>query len=131
MIQNPIVPPNNNIGAVLTLTAASASGSSATYTNATAIGIQVGINVTGITGTSPTLQVTIEGIDPVSGTTFTVLQSASITADGYTVLTVYPGIAATANVSDNGVLPYLWKLAYTIGGTTPAVTATISAVTLV
>lgn len=48
---------------------------------------------------------TLQGIDPISGSTWTILQSAAVAAVGTTVLTVFPGAPATANVSANDFLP--------------------------
>jgi hypothetical protein len=127
MQQPPLYPPNTNLGALVTLTAASASVTSAQQTNSLYHGVTVGINVTAISGTSASLTVTIQGVDPVSGTTFTLLASAAITATGYHTLTLFPGITATANVSANTVLPLYWQVSCAIAGTTPSVTATVSA----
>lgn len=131
MPQTPYAPPNVNLGNLVTLTAASAGVNSAVQINNFYRGVQIGIDVTAITGTSPTLTVTLEGVDPVNGSTFTVLASAALSSTGYTTLTVFPGIAVTSNVSANTVLPFNWKIATAIGGTTPAVTATITAAALV
>ncbi len=132
MPQTPYYPPNTNLGTLVTLSAASAGVNSAVQLNNFYRGVLVGIDVTAITGTSPTLTVTIEGVDPVTNTaTFTVLASASITTTGYTTLVVYPGVAVTANETASTVLPYNWKVVTAIGGTTPAVTATVTAVAIV
>ena len=68
MPQNPYYPLNKNLGEVVTLTAASAGVNSAVQTNSQWRGVVVSIDVTAITGTSPTLVVTLQGKDPVSGT---------------------------------------------------------------
>lgn len=91
-------------------------------------GALVYVNITALTGTSPTLTVTIQAKTPVSGVYYTVLASAALTATGLTVLRVYPGLAATANLSANDILPASYRVITAIGGTTPAVTATVSAV---
>ena len=127
MAQIPYYPPNTNLGALVTLTAASTGTASAVQVNPFYKGVQIGIDVTAITGTSPTLTVTLEGVDATTGSTFTVLASAAISAAGYTTLTVYPGIAVSANATADTVLPYKWKISTAIGGTTPAVTAQITA----
>lgn len=91
-------------------------------------GIKLVVDITGLTGTTPSLTVTIRGRDPVSGKAYTILASAALTANGTTILTVYPGIPATANVSANDVLPAHWDLLLTLGGTGgPTVTCTIAA----
>lgn len=112
-------------------TAAAVGANSADYSDARAIGLIVGINITAITGTTPTLTVTVQGKDPHSGTYYTVLASAALTAAGYTELVIYPGSTVAANVSVARPIPINWRISTTIGGTTPAVTATVSAQTIV
>lgn len=131
MPQIPYVATNNDLGAIATLTAASASGVTANLTNSGCSGVQVRINVTAITGTSPTLTVTVQGYDPASATYFTLLASAAISATGFTTLTIHPGTTAAANSVANTSVPAYWRVSYAIGGTTPAITGTISACTLV
>lgn len=117
----------NQDSTVATLAAAVASAISADQVNANGRGVQISINVTGITGTTPTLTVVLQGKDPASGAYYTLLTSAAISAAGFTQLTLYPGLVAAANVAANSVLPRTWRISYTIGGTTPSVTATIGA----
>lgn len=114
------------VAAVTALAAASAAVNSADFTNNTCRGVKVIIDITAITGTSPTLTVTIQGKDAVSGKYFTILASAALNATGTTVLTVYPGLTNAANVTAADLLPRDWRISPVIGGTTPAVTATIS-----
>ncbi len=90
-------------------------------------GLKLVIDVTAISGTGPSLTVTILGKDPVSGKTWTILASAALAATGTTVLTVYPGLPATANVSANDVLPPVFQIQAVVAGTTPSVTATVAA----
>lgn len=88
-------------------------------------GIQVGINITAITGTSPTLTVTIQGKDVASGQYYTLLASAALNATGFTLLTIYPGLTVAANSVANQVMPRTFNIKAVVGGTTPSVTATI------
>lgn len=118
---------NTDTAALVTLASASAGGNSADLTNVNNRGLKVVVNVTSITGTTPSLTVTIQGKDAASGAYYTLLASAAITAAGTTVLTVYPGQTASANVSANDVLPRTWRVLYAIAGTTPAVSATVGA----
>lgn len=68
-------------------------------------GIVVYLNVTAITATG-TVTLTIQGVEPTIQTAvYTVLASAAIGAVGLTVLRVYPGIAVTANVTANDIIP--------------------------
>lgn len=127
-MSNPI---NGHTAALLTYAAAAAGSNSADQSNPLHRGVKVVIDVTAIAGTTPTFTVTIRGKDPASGKYFTILASAALTATGTVVLTVYPGIAAVANVSASDVLPDTWRIETAIGGTTPTVTATISALKLI
>lgn len=127
MNQPPLYPPNSQLGALATLTAASTGGTSAAQVNSLWRGLTLFVNISALTGTSPTLTVTIQGVDPVSGATVTLLASTAIAATGVHMLQIYPALPATANVSANAVLPSNWQVIWAIGGTTPAVTATISA----
>ncbi len=111
---------------LITLTAASAGGQSADQDNRLHRGLMVFINITALTGTGPTLTVTVQGRDRVSGQYFNFLSSTALSAVAFTRLLVYPGVTATANFSDNDVLSPTWRILYAIGGTTPAVTGTIS-----
>lgn len=122
------VPANINTAALITHTAASAGVSGADQTNLNARGLLLGINITAGTGTSPTLQVIVEGKDAVSGTYYQLLASAAIAATpGFTLLSLYPGLTAAANLVANQVLPRTWRVRTVIGGGTPAVTATVGA----
>lgn len=117
----------NSNKTLLTLAAAAVSGNSATLDNAFWNGLQLGVNITALTGTTPTLTVIIEGQDDASGQWYTLLSSAALAATGFTLLSLYPAVVAVANVSIPQVLPKTWRIRYVIAGTTPAVTATIGA----
>lgn len=119
---------NHDTSALLTLTAQGAgtvNGGDQASVNSR--GVQVGINITAITGTLPTVTVTVQGKDAASGQYYTLLQSAAIAAAGFTLLTLYPGAPSTANVSSPQVLPATWRVIATVAGTGPAATATIGA----
>lgn len=123
---------NSNTAAMLTLTAQGAGTVlGADQSNTQGRGVQVGVNITALTGTSPTVTVTIEGKDTASGAYYTLLASAAIAATGFTLLTVYPGAPSTANVSSPQVLPKTWRVKAVVAGTTPAATATIGASVIV
>lgn len=123
---------NNDLGATLALTAAGVGTTTAPYdVNPSHRGVTVVVNITAITGTTPTLTVSIVGHDPVSDTDYTLLTSAALAATGQTVLTVYPGCIAAANLTANAPLPNLWTVKAVVAGTGPAVTATISGLTTV
>lgn len=117
-----------DLGTLITHTAASAGVSGPVFPTNTGAGLLVFINITAITGTTPTLTVTLRGsIDGGATNTYTILASAALNATGLTVLRVYPGLTAAANLTANDVAPGWCQITTAIGGTTPAVTATISA----
>lgn len=87
--------------------------------------LRVVIDVTAITAT-PSVVVTIDGLDPVSGKYWNLLTSAAITATGTTVLTVGPGLPVTANVSANQVLPDTLRITMTHGDA-DSITYTVAA----
>jgi hypothetical protein len=91
-------------------------------------GIKLVIDITANGGTG-TLTVTIQGKDPGSGKYYTILASTALAAVATTTLTVYPGIAASANVAASDVLPSTWRVQAVVG--TNNVTATIGATVLV
>lgn len=112
---------------LVTLSAASASGNSADQVNVNGRGVQLVIDVTAITGTTPSITVTIQGKDAASGKYYTLLQSAAISTVSTNLLTIYPGGLNAANVASPTVLPRTFRVLYSIAGTTPAITATIGA----
>lgn len=126
MSQPPLTRKNSAV-TVATLTAASTGGTSSLLNNLSGKGVQVIVNITALAGTSPTLTVTISGIDPASGLPYTLLESTALAADGMTVMTVYPGVTATANLDASAPVPATFQVSWAIGGTSPAVTATIGA----
>ena len=127
----PPAAPTADVGAVLTYAAASVGTNGTDQTNGgLQRGIKIVVDITAITGTSPTLTVTLQGKDLASGKYYTILASAALAAVGTTVMTVYPALVAVANLTANDVLPRTYRIISAIGGTTPAVTATIGVTTL-
>ena len=72
-------------------------------------GLHVIINVTAITAT-PSVVPKVQGLDPASGVWYDLLVGVAITATGMTVLKVYPGITALANVAASDLLPAHWRV---------------------
>lgn len=111
-------------------TVLNASGNSVDYYSG-ASGLDVYFNITALTGTTPSLTVTIQGKDPVSGQYYTILASAAVTTAVFTHLQAVDGIAVAANLTANMQMPPIWRLAWTIGGSAgPTVTCSISATPL-
>lgn len=97
---------------LLTSAAITANSNSTDQTNTSYRGIKVYLATGGFGASESTMTVTIQGKDPVSGNYFTILTSASLSASAFVVLTVYPGITASANVSASDVLPKSWRVSY-------------------
>lgn len=90
-------------------------------------GIRVKINLTGAPGgTTPTMTVTIQGVDVPSGQKWTLLQSAALNAQGFVVLEVFPGATPAANLTANDELPSDFNVHVAFGGTNPSFTGSIS-----
>lgn len=120
---------NRDLGSILTLTAqAAGTVNGATQgPNMDGCGVAVVVDVTAITGTGPSVTVTIQGLDQASGKWRTLLASAAISTVSTTTLYVFPGSTVTANAAANAFLPVEWRVIAVVAGTTPAVTATIGA----
>ena len=118
-----------HLGTLVTHTAAGAGTvTGPVFDTQMGLGLLIFINVTAITGTSPTVTVTLKGLIDETGTaSYTIIASAALNATGLTVLRIYPGLTAAANLVVNDVVPGRCQISSVIGGTTPAVTATISA----
>ena len=102
------------------------TGTGATQTNYDAVGAVVTIIMGAVSGTTPTFVGKLQ-MSQDSGTTWVDIPgaaTASITASGNYTLTCYPGATVVANASVSLPLPRTWRLAWTIGGTTPSFTIT-------
>ena len=128
----PAIPMLGNVDALLmTHTAAAAGAVSVDQTNSNGRGVQIGINVSAITGVTAAITAIIEGRDMASGVYYTLFASAAIAAAGFTLLTLYPGSLAVANLVTNQILPRTWRLRTVISGASPSVTATVGASVIV
>lgn len=87
------------------------------------------LDVTAVSGTTPTLDIKLQYRDVVSGKFIDIPLAifTQKTATGSDVLTIYPAIAVVANESVNGVLPINYRVVGTITGTTPSFTFTLTA----
>jgi hypothetical protein len=104
----------NSTVAVLPSAARAATTTSDDFLNRNAKGLHLVIDVTAITAT-PSITVTIQGKDYLSGKYYTILASAAISTTGTTVLKVFPGSAVTSNLSANDMLPVNWRVSVTHG----------------
>ena len=88
-------------------------------------GLHLVIDVTAVTAT-PSVVFTIKGKDPVSGKVWTILASAAIVATGTTILKVYPGLTAAANLVASDVLPPTWQVT-AVHGDADSITYSVTA----
>ena len=91
-------------------------------------GIAVTVDVTAVSGTSPTLTVKLQAYDQVSGKYIDVpgAVTASITGTTTARYVVHPAITASSNVAVAQVCPEMFRLVATIGGTTPSFTMSVT-----
>ncbi len=91
--------------------------SSSDQTNRQARGVTLYLDITASGGTTETLDIKVQGKDPVSGKYFDIAGAAFAQqlATGVAVLTIYPGIAETSDISVSDVLPLTWKVVATVG----------------
>lgn len=106
------------------------SFNSAVQTNYDHRGVAIIINVTAVTGTeTPTMVAKLQVRDELSLNFIDIpgAVTASITATGQTLLTIYPGLTASANSKVDYPLPRTYRVVYTITGTTPSFTFSTTA----
>lgn len=114
--------------AILTSAARTATGQTGDFT-VPGRGMTLFLDISAASGTTPTLDVKVQAKDPVSGeyVDWPSAAFAQKTATGTDTLTIYPGITASANRAVSSILPNIWRVVYTIGGTTPSFTFTLAA----
>lgn len=116
---------NNAVVTVDSSSARTATGTGTTAVNYNARGMIAHINVTAVSGTSPTLVMKLQfSSDGTNWTDMPGAATVSINANGYYYLAVYPGMSIVANQSISWPVPRNWRFAWTIGGTTPSFTFT-------
>lgn len=121
---------NNREFLAATLAAAAAGGNSVDIDNPHGDSLHLVVDITAITGTTPSITVTVQGKDPASGKYYTLLASAALSAVATTVLRIFPGAVAAANTVANDFVPRTFRILWAIAGTTPAVTGTIGGTVL-
>lgn len=100
--------------------ARTADGTSAVFEAQNATRVAVTLDVTAASGTSPTLDVKLQGKDPASGEWFDIATFTQAT--GVTTETVWVGGGA-----DTEFLTRTFRVSYTIGGTSPSFTFSVGA----
>lgn len=112
-----VITPVSNAGGVLTVLASAArtaTPDTQEYEVAGFSGLHLIVDVTAIV-TTPSITVTILGVDRTSGQTYTILASAAITTVSTTVLKVGAGLTAAANSVANDVLPPIIRISVAHG----------------
>lgn len=110
----------------MTLTGVTASPSNGdTLENLSSQSAHIIINITALTGTTPTATFTVQGYDESSNTYYTMLVSTALNATGQTILKIGPSVTAAANLALNDFIPKFFRVVCVLGGTTPNITATV------
>lgn len=99
---------------VFTSAARTATATSEVFSNQGCRGLHLIIDATASAAT-PSVVFTIQGVSPLGGDTYTLLASAAVTGAATSVLKVYPGLTAAANLVASDVLPPLWQVTATAG----------------
>lgn len=87
-------------------------------------GIKLYLDITAVTGSSPTLDIKLQSFDKLSEKWFDIPAAAFAqkTGTGQDDLTIYPTVTDTANESVADLLPDTWRIVATLGGTDPVFT---------
>ena len=118
----------NVAGTLLASAAQTTTVATAAQVNTNARGVTVFVNVTAVSGTTPTLAPIIQAQDPVSAVWAELNPTpTNITATGLFIYQVYPaeiGPAAASGITQVTAtqLPRNWRVNFVIGGTTPSFT---------
>ena len=82
------------------------------------------VDVTAVSGTTPTLTAQLQSLDPASGKWVNLSGVVTATINSISTVTLQVGqwIPTVANSTINSILPNTLRIAYTIGGTTPSFT---------
>jgi hypothetical protein len=100
----------------MTLSNVTATTNGGDLENLSSRGAHIVIKITGLTGTSATF--TVQGKDALSGDYYTILASAALTGTGTTVLRIYPGLTASANLVASDVIPRFFRVIMTAASLT-------------
>lgn len=113
---------------VFSSAARTATEDSADQVHAGYRGVHLVLDITVVSGTTPTLDVKLQRKDETSGKYVDIPGAAFAqkTGTGTDDLVVYPGVAETANRSVSDILSEAWRVVATIGGTTPSFTFSLA-----
>lgn len=113
---------------VFATAARTVTANSTDQVNYAAKGIYLVLDITAASGTTPTLDVKLQGLDPVSAKYVDIPGAvyAQKTTTGTSSLVLYPGVTESANAQESHPLPLDWRAVATIGGGTPSFTFTLA-----
>ena len=136
--ENSRLMPNSHVTIFSSSARGAGANNSNTITTHTSKGGIFWLEITAKSGTSPTLDVKLQGYDQdggdwvdlgdnVAGTgAYAFSQKSSISEPVRDQLTVYPGLTASGNAVCSGILPNQFRAVATVGGSsTPTVTFTL------
>ena len=92
------------------------------FTNDVSMGIALFLDVSAVSGTGATLDLSVQWKDPISGAYFTIGSFAQKTlAGGVTTddLMIHPALTVVTNRKLSALLPRVWRVNAVIGGTPP------------
>jgi len=119
---------DNYATVISTLLARTSTNNTNTITNYDAKGAIFLINTTAVSGEGATMVAKIQIQDILSGVWVDMpgASTINITSTGQTILTVYPGLTPSSNTKIDSPLPRIYRVFYTITGTTPSFTYSTS-----
>ena len=103
---------SNVEGTALISAARTATVSSADITNLGGLGVTVVLDVTASAST-PSVVLTIEGKDTLSGKYYNILTSAEVTGASTNVYRVFPGLTASPNLIVSSLIPKIFRVTVT------------------
>jgi hypothetical protein len=71
--------------------------------------LELSLNISAASATPPALTPTVQGKDAASGQYYTICQGPTVTGEGFTSITVFPGATAAPGICA-AVLPATWRL---------------------
>jgi hypothetical protein len=143
MAQSPYTAVNTDLGLISTLAGAgsgtvsvSPAGPPIYFTNSGNGRLDIRFYCSAVSGTSPTINLILQGYDVASGQFFTLGSTGAFTpvVGNLYRLTCSTGITAPGTTPNFGIsspMPPYWRVQYTIAGTSPIISGTIGAASLV
>lgn len=115
---------NRSVNA-LTLSGATASANGNDMDNHACRSAVAVVDITTISGSSPTATFTLEGKDEISGKYYTILATVAASTASTIVMRVDPGLTGSTNLIAADIMPKFWRVKWTAGGSVTNCTATV------